>query len=114
MRIKRGTTKKARHAKALDMAKGYRMSYHKVYRRAKEAILHAGQYSYAHRKHRRGQIRTEWIETISSALVAHNISYSKFVKGMKDKNVLIDRKNLSELIVYNQDAFNKVVELVTK
>ena len=52
MRIKRGKTKKAKHKKVLKAAKGYRLSYSKLYRRAKEALLHAGQYSYNHRKKR--------------------------------------------------------------
>lgn len=112
MRIKRGVTKQRRHKKILKLASGYRMSYHKLYRRAKEAVLHAGQYSYAHRRHRRAQVRTEWIKTIAAGLSADNLSYSKFIHGLKAKNIEIDRKNLAEMVVYQPEHFKQLVDMV--
>lgn len=112
MRIKRGATKNQKHKKVLKLAKGYRMSYSKLYRRAKEAVRHAGQYSYAHRQHRGAQIREQWIEVISAALTKHNLSYSKFIGGLKKNKVELDRKVLAELAVYNPAHFDSVVEAV--
>jgi large subunit ribosomal protein L20 len=114
MRIKRGVTKRASKKKVLDLAKGYRMSYSKLYKRAKEAVLHAGQYSYAHRKHRPAQMRKEWIRAISAGLVNTNLSYSRFIDGLKKKNIMIDRKNLAELVTYNPEHFKQIVEVVSK
>lgn len=114
MRIKRGITKKQKHKKVLNLAKGYRMSYSKLYRRAKEAILHAGQYSYAHRKHKRAQIKKDWIKVLAASLSNKSISYSKFIDALKKQNVEIDRKNLAELAVYSPEVFDKIVAEVTK
>lgn len=112
MRIKRGETKRAKHKKVLKLTSGYRMSYHKLYRKAKEAVLHAGQYSYAHRRRRKSQIKTEWIKAISSALMPFNMSYSAFMGNLKKNNVSIDRKNIAEMAVTNPDHFKSLVESV--
>jgi len=109
MRIKRGVTKNQKHKKILKLAKGYRMTYSKLYRRAKEAVRHAGQYSYAHRKHRGSQIREQWVEVIAAALTKHEISYSKFIGALKKNNIEIDRKNLAELAVYNPAHFDTII-----
>lgn len=110
MRIKRGTTKNAKHKKVLKQAKGYRMTYSKLYRRAKEALLHAGQYSYVHRSHRRSQMRNEWIKAISAALTESGVSYSQFVGNMKKSKIEIDRKNLAYLAMNKPELFKQVVE----
>lgn len=109
MRIKRGVTKNQKHKKVLKLAKGYRMTYSKLYRRAKEAVRHAGQYSYAHRKHRASQVREQWIEVISAALSKHDMSYSKFIGALKKNNIELDRKILAEFAVYNPSHFDSVV-----
>lgn len=114
MRIKRGVSKQRRHKKILDSVKGYRMSYSKSYRRAKEAALHAGQYEYAHRRRRSSQFRTEWIKVLSASLSEHNITYSKFVALLKKNNVEIDRKNLAELAVHKPASFKSFVESISK
>lgn len=112
MRIKRGTRKKQRHNKVLDLAKGYRMTYSKLFRRAKEAVAHAGSYEFAHRRHRPAQIKEEWIKTISAELSKYNYSYSKFIDLLKKASISIDRKNLAELIIYAPEQFRTVVESV--
>ncbi len=114
MRIKRGVTKRNTKKKVLKLAKGYRMSYNRLYRRAKEAVAHAGQYSFAHRRRRPAQMREEWIKVISAALVNTELSYSRFIDGLKKKNIQIDRKNLAELVVYNPSHFKQIVEAVVK
>lgn len=110
MRIKRGTTKKQRHSKVLKQAKGYRMTYSKLYRRAKEAVLHAGQYSFTHRRQRRSQMRNEWIKAISAALIESGMSYSQFIGNMKKNNIEVDRKNLAFLAMNKPELFQQIVE----
>lgn len=114
MRIKRGKNKRAKHNKVLKQAKGYRLSYSKLYRRSKEAVGHAGSYNYAHRLRRKSQKREEWIKTISAELSNHEISYSKFNKMMKDKKVEIDRKNLASMIVDRPEHFKQLLNTVSK
>lgn len=113
MRVKRGTTKKAKHKKVLNQTKGFRLSYSKLYKRAKEALLHAGQYSFSHRKKRKSQFRRLWIERISAGLSRHDMSYSKFIDALNKKNIKLNRKMLAELSLNNQDVFDKVVESVS-
>jgi len=110
MRIKRGVAKRQSKKKTLSLASGYRMSYHRLYRRAKEAVLHAGQYSYAHRRRRLSQLRKEWIKTIAAALSTTQYSYSQFIDKMKKSNIEIDRKNMAELIVYSPEHFKQLIE----
>jgi len=112
MRIKRGVTKRQKKKKILKLAKGYRMSYSKNYRRAKEAVLHAGQYSYAHRRHRRSDIRTEWIKIISSSLIGTDLSYSEFIKKLKENKIELDRKILAELALYNKSSFQELLKKI--
>lgn len=112
MRIKRGTFKRNYRKKILKLAKGYRMTYSRLYRRAKEAVLHAGQYSYAHRKHRGAQVKQEWIKIISSSLINSGLSYSQFVAGLKNKNISLDRKSLADLALNQPEHFQKVVAAV--
>ena len=111
MRIKRGETKRQKHNKVLELAKGYRMTYSKSYRRAKEAVRHAGQYSYAHRRRRSSQMRKEWIKVISASLSSMNLdlSYSKFINKLNTNNIEIDRKILAELALYKEDHFKQLV-----
>lgn len=110
MRVKRGTTKQRRHKKVLKLAKGYRMTYSKLYRRAKEAVLHAGQYSYNDRKHRAAQFRREWIKVISAYLAQNQYgSYSEFIGKLNNNSIIIDRKILASLAVENPKFFDAVV-----
>jgi large subunit ribosomal protein L20 len=112
MRIKRGQTKNRKHKKILKLAKGYRMSYSKLYRRAKEAVWHAGSYSFAHRRRRRGQMRSDWIKTISAALVGTDMSYSQFIGALKKSNITIDRKNMAEMALSNKAHFDALIAQV--
>lgn len=114
MRVKRGTTKKQKHKKILKDAKGYRMSYSKNYRRALEAVAHAGQYSFAHRRRRPSQMRTENIKIISAALVNFNISYSSFINMLKAKKIEINRQIISTLANFHKESFENLVSEVSK
>ncbi|PIR62014.1 MAG: 50S ribosomal protein L20 [Candidatus Pacebacteria bacterium CG_4_10_14_0_8_um_filter_43_12] len=113
-RTKAGTTRKARHNKVLDQTKGFRGTNNRLYKRAKEALLHAGMYAYIGRKLRKRDMRRLWIVRINAALkqVDENLQYSRFIKSMKDSKVAIDRKMLAELAVSDFTTFTKVVQAV--
>lgn len=113
-RVKSGTTRKARHNKVLKLTKGYRGSNSRLYKRAHEALLHAGAYAYIGRKLRKRDMRALWIVRINAALqqVDETLKYSRFIKSLKDSNVALDRKILAELAVSDFNAFKKVVETV--
>lgn len=112
MRIKRGQEKHRKHKAALELTKGYRMSYNHQYRRALQAILHAGQYSQLHRRHRRAQMRVEWTKIISAALVGTNVSYSAFIHGLDQHKIQLDRKVLAEMAQAKPEHFKSLVEQV--
>jgi len=114
MRVKRGKVKKKKHKKVLKQAKGYRLTYSKLYRRAKEALLHAGQYSYNHRKKRGNEFRKLWIQRINGALKSYDLSYSKFINLLKKKKVALNRKMLAELAVNEPEVLKAIVEKVKK
>ncbi|MDD3647103.1 MAG: 50S ribosomal protein L20 [Candidatus Dojkabacteria bacterium] len=114
MRIKRGKVKNRKHKKILKAAKGYRLTYSKLYRRAKEALLHAGQYSYDHRKKRGNDFRKLWIKRINGALTEHGIKYNIFINSLKKKKIEIDRKMLSELAINEPEVFAEIVEKAKK
>lgn len=114
MRIKRGKTKRQKHKKVLKLAKGYRLSYRRSYRRAREANLHAGDYSFADRKKRKSQFRKLWIQRINAALKEENIKYSEFINKLKEANIELDRKMLAELAYSYPETFREVVKTVKK
>jgi large subunit ribosomal protein L20 len=112
MRVKRGVTARRRHKKILDQVKGYRQSRSKIYKRAKEAYLHAGQYSTQGRRKRVGQMRSLWIVRLNAALKPKGISYSQFINKLNKGMVGLNRKMLSELAINAPAVFDKVVEKV--
>ena len=112
MRIKRGVTKRSKHKKILKLAKGYRMSYSKLFKRANEGVLHAGQYSYIHRRKRYNQFRELWIERINAALTQHGVKYSVFISKLEEKNIDLNRKMLAELALDHPEAFSEIVKMV--
>lgn len=113
MRVKRGQTKRARHQKVLASTKGYRMSYNRLYKRAKEASLHAGEYSYAHRKKRASQYRTAWIKSINAICQVNGTKYSEFIANLNKAAVKFDRKVLAYLAVNHESAMQALVKAVT-
>lgn len=111
-RVKGGTTTKRKHKKVLKLAKGYWQSRSKQIKKAKEAVLHAGAYSYAGRKDKKGDFRRLWIIRLNAAVREHGLTYSQFINLLKKKNVELDRKVLSQLAVEHPQMFDKVVEQV--
>jgi large subunit ribosomal protein L20 len=102
---------RARRKRVLLRAKGFRGFRSKLYRYAKDAVIKARQYEYRDRKKRKGQFRRLWIQRISAASRAQEITYSRFMEGVKAANIDVDRKILADLAVNDIAAFNAVVEL---
>jgi large subunit ribosomal protein L20 len=112
MRVKGGTVTRRRHKKILKTTKGYRMTKNNLYRVAHEAYLHAGQYSYNHRKKRLNEFRKIWISRVNAALIPYDLKYSRFKHSLKLKKVELNNHVLSELAVNFPETFSKVVKFV--
>lgn len=111
-RVKRGVTARARHKKVLKKAKGYRGARSKVFRAAKQAVIKAGQYAYQGRKQKKRQFRSLWIIRINAAIRPYGLSYNKFVSGLKQAKIEIDRKILADIAVHDKKAFAAIVAKV--
>ena len=109
-RVKRGVTAHARHKKVLKKAKGYYGARSRVYRVAKQAVTKAGQYAYRDRRQRKRQFRALWIVRINAAAREHDLSYSRFISGLKKAAIEIDRKVLADIAVYDKTAFAALAE----
>jgi len=114
MRVKTGTVRRAAHKKVLKAAKGFWMTRHKRYKVAHEAVMHSGKYAFAGRRIKRRNLRQLWIVRINAALKTFDIRYSAFIKMLKNRNIIIDRKILADLAVNNPDSFKAVVESAKK
>ena len=112
MRVKTGTVRHHKHKKTLARAKGMRMSIHKRFKLARQAELHAGEYAFAGRKNRKRDFRTLWIKRINAGLTPYNLSYSKFMNGLKKAKIGLNRKMLADLALNNPEVFAKIVEKV--
>jgi len=109
-RVKRGVTAHARHKKVLEKAKGYRGRRKNVYRVATQAVTKAGQYAFRDRRQRKRQFRTLWIARINAAARECDMSYSRFMNGLKKAAIEIDRKVLADIAVYDKAAFAALAE----
>ncbi len=112
-RVKRGVETHRRHKKVLELAKGYRMTRSKLYKVAKEAVLHAGEYAFAGRRHRKRQMRRLWIARINAASRELGIKYSDLISLLKKKNIEIDRKILST-IAQEPKLFSNLISEIKK
>jgi large subunit ribosomal protein L20 len=110
MRVKGGIVRKRRHNKVLKATKGYRMTKSRLYKVAHEAYMHAGKYSYAHRKRRASQLRNVWIQKLNAAAKNNGIQYKDLIGGMKKKNIELDRKVLADIAVNNPEVFSFIVK----
>ena len=110
MREKGGSVHTRKRNKILKKAKGYFGSRHRLYKTAKESVLRAEWYAFNGRKERKQDFRKLWIRRISAACKINNTSYSKFMFGLKQANIELNRKMLSELASSNPSEFAKLVE----
>jgi len=110
-RVKRAVPSKKHRRAVLEQAQGYYGNKSRSYRAAHEQVMHSLQYAYRDRRARKGDFRQLWIQRINAATREHNMSYSRFIAGLKAANVDIDRKILADLAVRDQAAFAALVEL---
>ena len=112
-RVKNGVTTKQRHKKVLKQAKGYFGSKHRLYKSAKEQLMHSGAYAYRDRKQNKRNFRKLWITRINAACRINNISYSKFIDGLNKAGVEINRKMLSEIAINDEKTFANLVKVAS-
>lgn len=110
-RVKNGAVTKARHKKVLKQAKGYFGSKHRLYKSAKEQLMHSGQYAFRDRKQRKRDFRKLWITRINAACRQNDISYSRFIEGLNKAGVEVNRKMLSEIAINDPKAFSDLVKV---
>jgi large subunit ribosomal protein L20 len=108
-RVKRSINAKKKRRVVLERASGYRGQRSRLYRKAKEQMLHSMTYSYAGRKDRKGNFRRLWIQRINAAARANGITYNRFIQGLKAAGVEVDRKVLADLAVNDEAAFTALV-----
>ena len=110
-RVKGSTIHRARRKKVLDEAKGYFGSKHRLYKTAKEQVMHSGKYAYRDRKQKKREFRKLWITRINAACRENEISYSKFIDGLNKAGITINRKMLSEIAIDSKENFASLVTI---
>ncbi len=110
-RVKRAVNAQKKRRVVLERASGYRGQRSRLYRKAKEQMLHSMTYAYRDRKKRKGDFRQLWIQRINAAARLNGMTYNRFVQGLKAAGVEVDRKVLADLAVTDEAAFAKLVEV---
>src|ERR1700750_3399546 len=113
-RVKRATNAHKKRKVVLERASGYRGQRSRLYRKAKEQVLHSMTYAYRDRKDRKGAFRRLWIQRINAAARADGMTYNRFIQGLKIAGVEVDRRVLGELAVSDPPAFSALVEVARK
>lgn len=113
-RVKGGTVTRARRKRILKRASGYFGSKHLLFKTAKEQVMHSLRYAYIDRRKLKRDYRKLWIRRINAACRMHEISYSKFMFGLKEANINVNRKMLSELAINEPKAFADLVKEAKK
>ncbi len=109
-RVKRGVIKNKHRKNILVQAKGFRFGRSTKKAAAKDALRHAGAYSFAHRKDKKADARSLWTTRINAAVRPLGLSYSKFIDALKKKNIMIDRKILSDMAQKNPETLARLVK----
>jgi len=110
-RVKRSVNAHKKRREILDAASGYRGQRSRMYRKAKEQVIHSMNYSYRDRRARKGDFRSLWIQRINAACRAEGMTYNRFISGLKHAGVEVDRKMLADLAVNDQPAFATLVQV---
>jgi large subunit ribosomal protein L20 len=110
-RVKRGTTANKRRKNLLKHAKGFMWTRKSKYRQAKEALLHAWSHQFNDRRKKKGYARRLWQIQIGAATKQNNLSYNKFIAGLKKTNIELDRKILAGLAQTNPEIFKKIIQI---
>jgi len=109
-RVKRGNKRVQRRKKILKLAKGYRLTKSKLHRSAKESVDRALRFAYRDRRAKKRDFRSLWIIRVGAASRKHDLSYSKFMSGLKKASVALDRKTLAEIAVKDPETFAQLTE----
>jgi large subunit ribosomal protein L20 len=112
-RVKRAVASKKHRRTTLERAKGYYGNKSRSYRAANEQVMHSGQYAFRDRRARKGEFRKLWIQRINAACRQNGISYSRFINGLNQAGVEVDRKVLADLAVTEPAAFTALVEVAS-
>lgn len=112
MRVKTGVVRRRRHKKILKLARGFYSGRRKHFRKAKEQLERSMYYAFRDRKQKKRDFRRLWIVRINAACRINDISYSKFIHGLKLANIELDRKILADMAVSNPSAFAKIVQTI--
>ena len=110
-RVKRGSTAHKRHKRILREAKGYYGTRSRLIKTARETVERGWKFAYRDRKQRKRQFRILWIARINAAVREHGLSYSRFMHGLSEAGVEVDRKNLADLAVSDPQTFADLAEL---
>jgi large subunit ribosomal protein L20 len=113
-RVKRAANAHKKRKTVLERASGYRGQRSRLYRKAKEQMLHSMTYAYRDRKDRKGNFRRLWIQRINAAARANGMTYNRFIQGLRVAGVEVDRRMLAELAVADEAAFSALVEVAKK
>jgi large subunit ribosomal protein L20 len=113
-RVKRATNAHKKRKVVLERASGYRGQRSRLYRKAKEQVLHSMTYAYRDRKDRKGAFRRLWIQRINAAARANGITYNRFIQGLRVAGVEVDRRILADMAVADEQAFATLVEIAKK
>ena len=111
VRARSGKTVLRNRKRMRKLTKGFCMSRHNLYRQSAVTLIRAGVYAFRDRRVRKREFRRLWIVRINAACKARGLRYGRFIHGLQKANVELDRKTLSELAVFDPDAFTKLVEL---
>jgi len=114
MRVTKAQTKQRRHKKVAAQTKGMQKGRRRSYRLGKQAVTRSLQYAYRDRRTRKRDFRKLWIQRINNAARLNGTTYSKLIAGLKDKQITLDRKVLSEIAIHQPEAFTAVVKAATK
>ena len=109
-RVKRAVNAQKKRRSTLEKASGYRGQRSRLYRKAKEQVLHSYTYAYRDRRARKGDFRRLWIQRINAAARANGMTYNRFIQGLKAAGVEVDRRMLADLAVNDEKAFAALVE----
>lgn len=113
-RVKRSINAKKKRRTVLKAAKGYRGTRSRSYRRAKEQLLHSGNYAFNDRRKRKNNFRKLWIQRINAAVRAQGMTYNRFMQGLRLAEIEVDRRQLADLAVRDIATFNTLVEAAKK
>ncbi|MGL5406209.1 MAG: 50S ribosomal protein L20 [Propionibacteriaceae bacterium] len=110
-RVKRSVNAHKKRREVLEIASGYRGQRSRLYRKAKEQVQHSLRYAYRDRRAKKGDFRSLWIQRINAACRAEGMTYNRFINGLKNAGVEVDRKIMAELAVNDPKAFSALVEI---